>query len=308
MESRDMSATNTTEGTELSDNGSAPPSIGSALVAENRFVAIEGATLVYRRFGNAEIEAPPLVCLQHFRGNLDNWDPALVDRLAQDREVILLANRGVGASTGVVPDNVSDMARDVLRFVDALPLREIDLLGFSLGGYIGQELALVRPRLIRRLVLAGTAPQGAPKIHRWTDDVYALATQDVPDPDRFIRLFFSGSQESRAKGMEYLKRISSRTADRDEPIDLATRDAQLGAIARWGIPDPSKLTRLGAITQPTLVANGDNDTMMITENSYLLAHHIPTAQLRIYPDAGHGFLNQYPELFADHVNAFLNGG
>jgi pimeloyl-ACP methyl ester carboxylesterase len=306
--SRDMSATNTSGVTELSD-GSAPlPNIGSALDAENRSVAIEGATLVYRRFGNAETEAPPLVCLQHFRGNLDNWDPVLVDPLAQDREVILLANRGVGASTGVVPDNVSDMARDVLRFVDALPLRQIDLLGFSLGGYIGQELALVRPRLIRRLVLAGTAPEGAPKIHRWTDDVYALAAQDVPDPDRFIRLFFSGSQESRAKGVEYLKRISSRAADRDEPTDLATRDAQLGAIARWGIPDPSKLTRLGAITQPTLVANGDNDTMMITENSYLLAHHIPNAQLRIYPDAGHGFLNQYPELFADHVNAFLNGG
>ena len=165
----------------------------------------------------------------------DNWDPVLVDRLAQDREVILHANRGVGASTGVVPDTVSDMARDVLRFVDALPLRQIDLLGFSLGGYIGQELALVRSRLIRRLVLAGTAPQGAPKIHRWTDDVYALAAQDVPDPDRFIRLFFSGSQESRAKWVEYLKRISSRAADRDEPTDLATRDAQLGAIARWGI-------------------------------------------------------------------------
>jgi pimeloyl-ACP methyl ester carboxylesterase len=304
-----MSATSTTVVTEPSDSGSASPSsTDSALNAENRSVAIEGATLVYRRFGNAETDAPQLVCLQHFRGNLDNWDPALVDRVARDREVILLDNRGVGASTGVVPDNVSDMARDVLRFVDALSLGKIDLLGFSLGGYVGQELTLVRPRLIRRLVLAGTAPQGAPKIHRWTDDVYALATHDVPDPNRFIRLFFSGSQESRAKGMQYLERISSRTADRDAPTDLATRDAQLGAIARWGIPDPSKLTRLGAITQPTLVANGDNDTMMITENSSLLAHHIPNAQLRIYPDAGHGFLNPYPELFADHVNAFLNGG
>ena len=101
--------------------------------------------------------------MQHFRGNLDNWDPALVDRLARDREVILLANSGVGASTGVVPDNVTDMTRDVLRFVDALGLKQIDLLGFSLGGYIAQELALVRPRLVRRIVLAGTAAQGAPK-------------------------------------------------------------------------------------------------------------------------------------------------
>jgi pimeloyl-ACP methyl ester carboxylesterase len=279
----------------------------NALTARNRSVEIEGARLVYRRFGNAESQAPPLLCLQHFRGNLDNWDPALVDRIAREREVILLDNRGVGTSSGAVPDNVEDMARDVLRFVDRLGLRQIDLLGFSLGGYVAQDLALVRSRLIRRLVLAGTAPKGAPKIHRWTDDVYALAAQDVLDPKRFIRLFFSGSEESHAKGMEFLGRISARTVDRDAPTDLATRDAQLEAIARWGIPDPSKLARLAAITIPVFVTNGDNDPMMITENSELLAHHLPNAQLRIYPDAGHGFLDQYPAQFADHVNAFLGG-
>jgi pimeloyl-ACP methyl ester carboxylesterase len=279
-----------------------------ALSAENRSVEVGGETLVYRRFGNAESKAPPLLFLQHFRGNLDTWDPALVDRIAREREVILLDNRGVGASTGAVPDNVDDMARDVLRFVDALALTEIDVLGFSLGGYVAQELALVRPRLIRRLVLAGTAPQGAPGIHRWTNEVFALATPDSFDPDGFMRLFFSGSEESRAKGMEFLGRISARTGEPDEPADLAARDAQLEAITRWGIPDPSRLTRLAAITQPTLVANGDNDPMMITENSRLLARHLPNAQLRIYPDAGHGFLDQYPEEFADEVNAFLNGG
>jgi hypothetical protein len=184
----------------------------------------------YRAADPRESSPPP----QHFRGNLDSWDPALVDRIAQEREVILLDNRGVGASTGAVPDNVSDMARDVLRFVEALGLRKIDVLGFSLGGNVAHELALVRPRLIRRLVLAGTAPQGAPTIHRWTDDVYALATQDPFDPDRFIRLFFSSSEESRGKGMEFLGRISARTVDPDEPTDLATRHAQLEAITRWG--------------------------------------------------------------------------
>jgi pimeloyl-ACP methyl ester carboxylesterase len=281
---------------------------GTAVTAENRSVEIEGATLVHRRFGDGASDAPPLVCLQHFRGNLDNWDPSLVDRLAGDREVILLANRGVGASTGAVPDNVEDMARDVLRFLGALSLREVDLLGFSLGGYIAQELALVRPRLIRRIVLAGTAPRGAPRIHRWSDDVYALATPDVPNPAGFLRLFFTGSQDSRAKGLAYFERISARSVDRDEPTDLATRDAQLEAITRWGIPDPSQLARLSAIIQPVLVAVGDNDTMMITENSRLLAQHLPNSQLRIYPDSGHGFLDQYPELFADHVRAFLNGG
>ena len=165
----------------------------------------------------------------------------------------------------------------------------------------------MRPRLVRRIVLAGTEPRGAPRIHRWSDDVYALATPDVPNPAGFLRLFFSGSQDSRAKGMAYFERISARSVDRDEPTDLAARDAQLEAITRWGIPDPSQLARLAAITQPVLVANGDNDTMMITENSHLLAQRLPNSQLRIYPDSGHGFLDQYPELFGDHVRAFLNG-
>jgi pimeloyl-ACP methyl ester carboxylesterase len=280
----------------------------SALTAANRSVQVDGATLVYRRFGNPDGGAPPLLFLQHFRGNLDTWDPVLIDGLAREREVVLLDNRGVGASTGVVPDNVEDMARDVLRFVDALGLTEIDVLGFSLGGFVAQALALTRPRLIRRLVLAATAPQGAPGIHRWTEDVYALATPDSFDPDGFIRLFFSSSEEGRARGMAFLGRISARTADPDEPADLAARDAQLAAITRWGIPEPSKLARLGAITQPALVANGDDDPMMLTANSHLLANHLPDAQLRIYPDAGHGFLDQYPSEFAAHVNAFLNGG
>jgi pimeloyl-ACP methyl ester carboxylesterase len=288
------------------DTAAAVTGTGSQLTAQNRSIEVDGDRFVYRHFGNTQTDAPALLCLQHFRGNLDNWDPALVDRLAQDREVILLANRGVGSSTGVVPDNVTDMTRDVLHFTDALGRNQIDLLGFSLGGYIAQELALLRPRLVRRIVLAGTAPQGAPNIHRWSDDVYALATPDEIDPDRFIKLFFSGSQDSRAKGIDYLTRMSTRQVDRDDQTDLATRDAQLAAITRWGIPEPAKLTRLGAITQPTFVANGDNDTMMSTANSYLLARHLPNAQLRIYPDSGHGFLDQYPELFADDVKAFLN--
>jgi pimeloyl-ACP methyl ester carboxylesterase len=139
------------------------------LTAPNLSTQTHGETFVYRRFGNDGTDAPPLLCLQHFRGNLDNWDPALVDRVAEDREGILLDNRGVGSSTGRVPDNVPDMARDALRFVDTLGLRQIDLLGFSLGGFVAQELVLVRPRLVRRLILAGTAPQGAPRLHRMSD-------------------------------------------------------------------------------------------------------------------------------------------
>src|SRR3954452_3865504 len=275
------------------------------LTAENLSLEVGDVSFVYRRFGNAQTVAPALVMLQHFRGNLDNWDPALVDRLAQDREVILVDNRGVGGSTGVVPENVTSMARDALAFIDALGLQQIDLLGFSLGGHVAQELVLMRPRLVRRLVLAGTAPQGGPELHRWSDDVYALATPDEPTAEDLLELFFSSSDEGRANGMESLERLYQREVDRDDPTDLATRDAQLAAITAWGIPDESKLNRLAGITQPTLVANGDNDTMMHTHNSHLLAARLPKAQLRIYPDAGHGFLNQFPEQFADDVHAFL---
>jgi pimeloyl-ACP methyl ester carboxylesterase len=158
---------------------------------------------------------------------------------------------------------------------------------------------------VRRLVLAGTAPQGGPDLHRWSDEVYALATADEPTAEHLLGLFFTGSEQSRAKGMESIGRLYQREVDRDEPTDLATRDAQLAAITAWGIPDESKLNRLAGITQPTLVANGDNDTMMHTQNSHLLAERLPNAQLRIYPDANHGFLNQYPEQFADEVHAFL---
>jgi pimeloyl-ACP methyl ester carboxylesterase len=290
-------------------NQSTPTSMtdtGSQLTAENRSTEVDGDSFIYRRYGNTQTDAPPLVFLQHFRGNLDFWDPTLVDRIARDREVILLANRGVGASTGLVPDSVTDMARDVLLFVDALGLNQIDLLGFSLGGFIAQELALLRPRLVRRIVLAGTAPQGGPDLHRWTDDVYANAAADEITAETALNVFFSGSEESRAKGIEYLQRTQRRQADRDAPTDLATRDAQLAAITAWGIPDASKLNRLAGIIQPTFVAIGDNDTMMHTKNSQLLADRLPNAHLRIYPDSNHGFLNQYPELFADHVSAFLN--
>jgi pimeloyl-ACP methyl ester carboxylesterase len=279
---------------------------GSQLTAENRSVQIDGDSFVYRRFGNDQTDAPPLIGLQHFRGNLDSWDPALVDRLAQDREVILLDNRGVAGSTGVVPDNVTDMARDALAFIDALGLKEVDILGFSLGGHVAQELTLLRPRLVRRLVLAGTAPQGGPDLHRWSDTVFALATADQPTADDLLNLFFSPSQESRAKGAEYLQRAYQRQEERDAPTDLATRDAQLAAITAWGIPDASMLNRLAAITQRTLVANGDDDRMMHTKNSRLLAERLPNAELRIYPDANHGFLDQYPEQFADDIVLFLN--
>jgi pimeloyl-ACP methyl ester carboxylesterase len=279
------------------------------LTAPNQTIeAPNGVSYAYRRLGEPSASAPPLVSLHHFRGNLDSWDPALVDALARTREVILFDNAGVGGSTGTVPRTVTAMAHDALAFIDALELREIDVLGFSLGGYVAQELVLIRPRLVRRLVLAGTAPQGGEDLHGFTDEMYFHANRDQPGVEDILALLFAPSETSLAKGGEFLKRIFTRTEDRDAIATLEARDAQLDAITTWGIPDASRLGRLAGITQPVLVANGDNDRLVPTKNSYLLAERLPNAQLKIYPDAGHGFLFQYPADFAGHVERFLNDG
>jgi len=197
------------------------------------------------------------------------------------------------------------MARDALAFVDAVGIRTLDVLGYSIGGFVAQELTLIRPQLVRRLVLAGTGPQGGDRMHGWPAEVLAMAVADEQGAEHLLYLFFERSPESLARGGEFVERIFARTEDRDEPVSLSARDAQLDALTEWGIPDASKLNRLAGITQPTLVANGDNDIMVPTPNSRVLAERLPNAQLSIYPSANHGFLFQYPAEFAAEVNRFL---
>jgi pimeloyl-ACP methyl ester carboxylesterase len=279
----------------------------SNVSAPNRFVdAADGVTYAYRRFGNTDGAAVPLVGFQHYRGNLDNWDPALVDAIAARREIILFDNAGVGGSTGTVPRTITPMAYDALAFIEALGLEQIDILGYSMGGFVAQELTLIRPQLVRRLVLAGTGPQGGEQMHGYTDDVFANATADEPGAEDLLALFFERSETSVAKGWEFVQRIFTRTVDRDVGTTLATRDAQLDAVTTWGIPEASRLDRLAGITQPVLAANGDHDRMVPTVNTHLLADRLPNAQLKVYPDAGHGFLFQYPAEFAAEVDAFLS--
>jgi pimeloyl-ACP methyl ester carboxylesterase len=181
----------------------------------------------------------------------------------------------------------------------------VDLFGFSIGGFVAQEVALQRPHLVRRMILAGTGPQGGREMHGWIDEARAHAMKDVQGAEDILYLFFSPSTASQAKGMEFVGRIFTRTEDRDTLPDLAVRNAQAAAIIEWGIRDFARLARLASIQAPTLVANGDNDIMIPTVNSYLLAGHLPNARLTIYPDAGHGFLFQYPHEFAAETNAFL---
>jgi pimeloyl-ACP methyl ester carboxylesterase len=269
--------------------------------AQTQFVKAAGIEFAYRRFGRpAEM---PLVMLQHFRGNLDNWDPALTDALAAEREIILVDYPGVGSSTGEPNGTIAETARQMIAFIGRLDLERIDLLGFSIGGFVAQEIALVRPTLVRRLVLAATGPKGAPGMHGWRTDI-ADAARGESKPENLLYIMFAHTDTSQAKGREFLGRFLERQ-DRDAPTSDAARDAQYDAIVDWGVPDHGALQRLTGIQNPTLVIQGDTDLMIPTRLSHLLAGLIPNAGVGIYPDAAHGFLFQYPTEVAADVNEFL---
>jgi pimeloyl-ACP methyl ester carboxylesterase len=264
--------------------------------------ATNGVTYAYREMGAGQI---PLVLLQHFRGNLDNWDPALVDDLAAGRRVITFDNAGVGGSSGATPHTVEQMAHDALAYLTAMGLDQIDLLGYSIGGFVAQEIALVRPDLVHKLVLASSAPKGAAGMHGWAPDVIDAVGKPGTDPDGYLRVFYTQTAASRDAGRQSQQRMFARQADRDAPTTWETRLAQYDAVCRWGIPDHSLLQRLAAISVPVLVANGDSDPMILPRYSHLLAGLIPNVSLKIYPDAAHGFLFQHHTEFAADVHAFL---
>ncbi|MFF4764623.1 alpha/beta fold hydrolase [Streptomyces sp. NPDC001292] len=264
--------------------------------------AANGVDYAYRTVGSGA----PLVLLQHFRGNLDNWDPALVDELAQGRRVIAFDNTGVGASTGRTPNTVPAMADDAIEFLDALGLDRVDLLGFSLGSFVAQEIALHRPDLVNRVVLASAAPRGAAGMHGWHPHVIGAVGGREPSPTGYLSVFFPSTPTGLAAGQAAADRIfGARTEGHDEPTSWQTRQAQYDAVTQWGIPDHAKLQRLQGITQPVFVANGDSDPMILPRYSHLLAGLLPDAQIKIYPDAAHGFLFQHHKEFAADVEAFL---
>jgi pimeloyl-ACP methyl ester carboxylesterase len=264
--------------------------------------AADGVEYAYRSLGDDNGHQPTLVLLQHFRGNLDNWDPALLDALATGRRVIAFDNRGVGATTGTTPNTVTAMAEDAIAFITALGLTDVDLLGFSLGSFVAQEVALIRPDLVRRIVLASSAPQGAPDMHGWAPDVINAVGRQTPSAEDYVSVFFTAPHNAAAAGRVF----GTRTEGHDAPTTWATRLAQYDAVTRWGIPNHALLQRPQAITQPVFIANGDSDPMILPRYSHLLAGLLPDATIKIYPDAAHGFLFQYHEEFAADVATFLD--
>ena len=277
---------------------------GYTNASTQRVVAADSATeYAYRDLGEGDT---PLVLLQHFRGNLDNWDPALVDALAADRRVVTFDNVGVGATTGRTPNTVEAMAHGAIAFLEAMDFRRVDLLGFSLGSFVAQEIALIRPDLLRRIVLASSAPQGAAGMHGWAPEVINAVGVPEVTPQGYLSVFFAPTDTSREAGQKAAGRIfGARETDRDAPTTWQTRQGQYDAVCAWGIPNHSLLQRVAAINLPVFVANGDSDPMIPPRYSYLLAGLLPDAGVKIYPDSAHGFLFQHHSEFAADVNAFL---
>ena len=277
----------------------------SNITAATQVLNTGNHSYAYRRFGSGS--GRPLLCLQHFTGTLDNWDPAVADPLALGREVILFDNAGVGRSTGEVPPTVGAMATHALAFIDGLGLSECDMLGYSLGGMVAQVIARQRPSVIRRMILVGTAPRGG-------DDIMHL---EKPSLARFLRdpslrgyavlqkIFFAPTASSQAAGHSFITRLAQRKDDLDRPSGPEVAAAQMAAFREWEHSAGDRFSDLAAIGQPTLVVNGIHDEMIPIANSYHLAEHLPNAVLLTYPDSGHGSLFQFHESFARHAAAFL---
>ncbi|MFT0182780.1 alpha/beta fold hydrolase [Pseudomonas benzopyrenica] len=274
------------------------------LTAPTQFVEVDGDKFAYRRWGNASSSQPPLFFVQHFRGGMDHWDPLLTDGLAEDREVILFNGRGIASSSGTPRNRIEDMADDIARVIQALGLAQVDLLGFSLGGFQVQEVALRHPQLVRKLLLLGTGLRGGDP--NMEPKVLEVAPNPVPTAEDFLYLFFGRSEAAKRAGLAFWERRHQRV-DQDPPSSVAVAQAQAEAHAAYLPPlaGENPYTYLHAIQQPTLVLNGVKDVMIPTINSWHLAQNIPNAQLLIYPDAGHGAQFQHPERFLQHAIQFL---
>jgi pimeloyl-ACP methyl ester carboxylesterase len=269
--------------------------------APTRTVSAGGVSFAYRELGRTT--GVPVVFLTHLAAVLDNWDPRVVDGIAAQHRVITFDNRGVGASTGKTPDTIQAMASDAVTFIRALGLERVDLLGFSMGGMIAQLIAHDQPQLVRKLILAGTGPAGGEGITNVTKIAhldFVRGAFTLQDPKQF--LFFTRTANGRRAGKEFLSRLKERTENRDKAISIRAYLTQLKAIHRWGLDAPADLSVIG---QPVLVANGDSDRMVPSNNSADLARRLPNSDLVIYPNAGHGGIFQYHEQFVGQALSFL---
>jgi pimeloyl-ACP methyl ester carboxylesterase len=266
------------------------------------FVQTNDIRYAYRRFGKPG--TIPLLLLEYFNSNMDGWDPDVTNSLAADHEVILFDNAGVGASGGKTPPTVAEMTKHCVAFCRALGLKQTHVVGFSLGGMIAQQLAIEHPQLVGRLILLGTGPRGGEDM-TFTE----LSAEEQADPVAFLlAAFFALSEASQAAGREYMKRLESRKHDLDLPVSRDSAVAQLAAIREWGtIPVTGRYASLKSIPHPTLIVHGSKDIVVTPINAFIVAEHLPNAQLIMYPDSSHGAYSQYAKNFLENARLFLNG-
>jgi pimeloyl-ACP methyl ester carboxylesterase len=271
--------------------------------APTQFVEANGIRYAYRRFGKSG--TIPLLFLGYFNSNMDGWDPDVTNSLAGYHEVILFDNAGVGASGGKTPPTVAEMTKHFVGFCRALGLKQIHVVGFSLGGMIGQQVALEHPQLLGRLILLGTGPRGGEGM-TFTE----LSAEEQADPVAFLlAAFFSPSQASQAAGRGYIKRLESRKNDRDLAVSRDSAVGQLAAIREWGtIPATGRYATLKSIIHPTLTVHGNKDIVVKPINAFILAEHLPNAQLIMYSDSSHGAFYQHRKAFLEHIKIFLSDG
>jgi pimeloyl-ACP methyl ester carboxylesterase len=264
-------------------------------------VEANGIKFAYRSYGkDGDI---PVIYFNHLTANLDNCDPRIMDAIAAHRQIISFDYRGVGATTGKQGTSLPDMAKDGIAFIHALGYNQVDILAFSMGGFITQEILLAEPQLVRKAILAGTGPRGGQGI----SDVVGLTYKDIfkglitfRDPKFY--LFFTQNKVGKAAARDFLKRLKERTENRDKKVKLSVLKAQLKAIEIWGHDQPADLS---VFKHPVFIANGDADRMVPTPNSYDLVKRFPNAQLKIYPNAGHGGIFQYHKEFIPQAIEFL---
>lgn len=273
--------------------------------APTQFQDIGDVRLAFRRFGKEG--APPVVCLQHFAGTMNNFDPIHTNRLAQDRPVVLVDYRGVGRSGGQTPDSMSGLARDIIAFIRTLGAQQVDVFGFSIGGMVAQQVALDAPHLVRRLILVGTGPAEGEGIGQFTPEVVEIVSRPGgTEVERSaLETFFSPTETSQAAGKAWLARIAERKSDREPPASAQVATAQLAALAKWGKVSGDRYASLKKLPHRTLVWNGRNDAMVPTVNSFILQQNLPDARLMLFPDSGHGSHFQFPEEFAEVAAGFL---
>lgn len=267
--------------------------------AEARYVTAPGGRFAYRRLGRAG--GVPLLLLMRFRGTIDHWDPAILDVLGAERDVILLDNRGPGASEGRAPESFQGLAEGAIEFTKAMGLEQVDVMGWSMGGYVAQAMTLTRPDLVRRLIVAGSSPGGVPDMPKAPSKVWEVAPRPKNTDDDYLYLFFPETDAARKVGLESLRRIDTRLLQTKAEVSPEAVAAQLAAIRSFaGLWD-----RVPELILPVLVANGVHDVMIHAYGSYAMSLRLPRGKLVLYSDAGHGFLFQHPDDFGREVLEFL---